>query len=341
MTDSIFLTFVSILLPFLTVVLGFKLFTLMLTKFNLGYQPIRDDGPSSHIAKKSKVFTLGGLLIFIAIFFSAMIIYPSLNPLLIGLILIYMANMLLGGLDDFLKLRKKNSRGVRGKYKLIFQFVTTIAIIYGLTSYYPEDINTFLMVPLIESEIDLGYFYYIFAAIVIVGTSNAVNLTDGLDGLAAYTLLPVLVFFLVLIKLSDFNYLFIFSDEYLADLKHLEYMIIIVFGALMGFLWWNSNPAKIFMGDIGSLPLGAFIGFLAVITKSELIMIILGGIYVLEASSVILQVYYFKVTRKRIFKMAPIHHHYELAGIKENVIVTRFFMVSFVLSMLSLTLVFI
>ena len=118
-------------------------------------------------------------------------------------------------------------------------------------------------------------------------------------------------------------------------------MIIIVFGALMGFLWWNSNPAKIFMGDIGSLPLGAFIGFLAVITKSELIMIILGGIYVLEASSVILQVYYFKVTRKRIFKMAPIHHHYELAGIKENVIVTRFFMVSFVLSMLSLTLVFI
>ncbi|MBT4922469.1 MAG: phospho-N-acetylmuramoyl-pentapeptide-transferase [Rickettsiales bacterium] len=340
-TDDILLSFASVLLPFLTVVFGYKFFILMLTKFDLGYQPIRSDGPASHVAKKKKVFTLGGLLIFIAMFVSSMIIYDKLSPLLVGLILIYASNMLLGGIDDYLKLTKKDTRGVSGKQKLLFQFITTIGILYGLMSFYPEDMTTMLMIPLFENEVDLGYAYYLFAAIVIVGSSNAVNLTDGLDGLAAYTLLPVLVFFMVIISLSDNSYMMIFGGEFLDDLKNSVYMLYITFGAILGFLWWNSHPAKIFMGDVGSLPLGSLIGFFAVVTKSELLFVILAGIFVVESLSVILQVYYYKMTKKRIFKMAPIHHHYELTGIKENVLVARFFSISVILCLLSLTLVFI
>jgi len=338
--DAILFKCLSLVLPFLTVVLGFKFFALLIKRLNIGFQPIRDDGPASHLNEKSNIMTLGGILIFLGILFTALVIYEVLNPVLTGLVLIYIAHMLLGLYDDLMKLFKQNSKGLRGRYKLFCQFAFALIIVYGLNHYYPHDFDSTIIIPITEMGYDIGFYYFLFAAIVIVATSNAVNLTDGLDGLASFTIIPVLIFFVVILNFTDNTYLFVFGDEYLENLKSLENIILIVIGALLGFLWWNAYPAKIFMGDVGSLPLGAMIGYLAVVTKSELLLLILGAVFVLEAVSVILQVYYYKFTKKRLFKMAPIHHHYEISGIKENVVVSRFFISSIVLSAISLTLVF-
>ncbi len=338
--EVILFKFLSIILPFLTVVLGYKFFALLIRRLNIGFQPIRDDGPASHINKKNNILTLGGILIFLAILFTALVIFKVLNPIFIGLIFIYVTHMLLGFYDDLMKLLKQNSKGLKGRYKLLFQFVFAFIVVFGLNYYYPNDFDSTLLIPVIEMGYDIGHYYFLLAAIVIVATSNSVNLTDGLDGLASLTIVPVLTFFFVILNFADSSHLFFFGEEYLEQLKSLENIILIVIGALLGFLWWNSYPAKIFMGDVGSLPLGAMIGYLAVVTKSELLLLILGGIFVIEAVSVILQVYYYKFTKKRLFKMAPIHHHFEISGIKENVVVSRFFISSIVLSIFSLTLVF-
>lgn len=340
LNEAILFKCLSIILPFLTVVLGYKFFALLIRRLNIGFQPIRDDGPASHINEKNNVLTLGGILIFLAILFTALVVYEVFNPLLTGLVLIYIAHMLLGFYDDLMKLLKQNSKGLRGRYKLLFQFVFALMIVYGLNHYYPSDFDSTLIIPITDMGYDIGFYYFLFAAIVIVATSNAVNLTDGLDGLASFTTIPVLIFFVVILNFTESSHLFFFGEEYLENLKSLENIILIVIGALLGFLWWNAYPAKIFMGDVGSLPLGAMIGYLAVVTKSELLLLILGAVFVMEAISVILQVYYFKLTKKRLFKMAPIHHHFEISGVKENVVVSRFFISSIVLSVFSLTLVF-
>ncbi|MBL6785499.1 MAG: phospho-N-acetylmuramoyl-pentapeptide-transferase [Rickettsiales bacterium] len=340
LTDDILLSFLSVLIAFFFVVLGFRVFVKILEYFKLGYQPIRNDGPASHIDSKTKTLTLGGVLIFLAMFITTLSIYNKVSPVLWCVFFIYISNFLLGAYDDITKLVKKNSKGISARYKLLVQFAASFIVIYCLSTHYPEDFDGFVNVPFFDMGLNLGIFYYLFAAIVIVGSSNAVNLSDGLDGLASYCLIPVLLFFYLIIKLSEYNHLLILSDNFYQDLKDINLIILIVFGALLGFLWWNCNPAKIFMGDVGSLPLGALIGYLAIITKTEILLVILGGIFVMEAFSVIIQVCYYKYCKKRVFKMAPIHHHFELSGIKENVIVTRFFLSGIILSLFCLMITF-
>lgn len=242
----------------------------------------------------------------------------------------------LGYLDDYLKVLKKNSDGVSAKGKLLWQFSTAMIAGYLLISHNVIDTN--LYVPFYKGPvIDLGWFYIVFASFVIVGSSNAVNLTDGLDGLAIGPIITSAATLLIFTYASGHreiaNYLFIPYFEGAGELAVLSAAVI---GAGVGFLWYNSYPAQIFMGDVGSLSLGGLLGVVAVISKNEFLFMIFGGIFVLEALSVIIQVFSFKTRKKRVFKMAPIHHHFELLGWPEPKVIVRFWIISIFLAIVSI-----
>jgi phospho-N-acetylmuramoyl-pentapeptide-transferase len=299
-------------------------------------QVIRDDGPETHFSKKG-VPTMGGVLILFAITASALLwtdLRSGLVWLLIGISLFFGA---IGSADDIKKIRKGNSRGLSAKEKLVLQIVgATVVGVFLLVTRSHDGILSF---PFFKTfHPDLGWWYLPFAVLVIVGASNAVNLTDGLDGLAAgpivITASTYLIFSYVAGNAVVASYLQI---PFVSGAGEVTVFCAAIVGACLGFLWFNCYPAEIFMGDVGSLSLGGTLGVVSVITKQEFLLVIVGGIFVMEAISVILQVGYFKMTGgKRIFLMAPFHHHFEKKGWLEPKVVVRFWIVSIILGLIAL-----
>jgi phospho-N-acetylmuramoyl-pentapeptide-transferase len=301
-------------------------------------QQIRPDGPQSHLPK-AETPTMGGILILLSIVLSTLL-WADLTNRFVWLCLFSM--LAIGGVgffDDFLKLTRKNSKGLPPRYKILCQILLGLSV--GLFLYlWPTSSNiSKLAIPFFKMWTpDLGWFYVILVMIVIVSTSNAVNLADGLDGLAIGLFLMASATFTLMAYLAG----------HAAVAKYLQILFVrgasevtvfcgAMVGASIGFLWFNAYPAQIFMGDVGSLALGAALGTVAVIIKSELLLIIVGGVFVLEAISVILQIFSFRATGKRVFRMAPIHHHFELNGLLEPKIIVRFWIIAFIFALISLT----
>lgn len=298
-------------------------------------QMVRDDGPQSHL-KKTGTPTMGGLLILLSVFLST-ILWADLSNSFIWLVLFAMfAFGCIGFLDDYKKIKEANSKGLSEKTKLKLQ--TVIALVVALILFQGIEMDTRLYVPFLRTFTpNLLWFYVPFSWLVIVGTSNSVNLTDGLDGLAIGPIISTALAFAILSYLAGHyslsEYLFI---PYVKDAGELAILCSTIVCAGMGFLWFNTYPAQVFMGDVGALALGAGIGTIAVITKNEVLLAIIGGIFVVEAISVIAQRISYKMTKKRVFRMAPIHHHFELSGWAEPQVTVRFWIISLVLAMLGL-----
>ncbi|MFZ5560636.1 MAG: phospho-N-acetylmuramoyl-pentapeptide-transferase [Pseudomonadota bacterium] len=300
-------------------------------------QAIRSDGPQSHLAKTGTP-TMGGALILVAIAVSTLL-WADLHNAYIWVVLAVLAVFgLVGWVDDYRKVVEKNPRGLPGRWKYFWQSLAGIGAAVFLYNYAKTPIETTLILPFFKTVlIPLGVFYLVLTYFVIVGTSNAVNLTDGLDGLA---IMPTVM---VAAALAIFAYLT--GNIKFATYLHIPYvagsgeLIVIcgsIVGAGLGFLWFNAYPAQVFMGDVGALALGAVLGVIAVIVRQEIVLFIMGGVFVLETVSVMLQVGSFKLTGRRIFRMAPIHHHYELKGWPETKVVIRFWIISFMLVLLGL-----
>ncbi len=300
-------------------------------------EEIRHDGPESHISK-SGTPTMGGVLIIVSIIVSALLwLDISVSYTWIALVAV-VGFGLIGMVDDLRKIRLKNKDGLRGWYKIIGQLV--VSFIVGFLLYrFGSEHATKLYVPFIKSPVfDMGIWYIPFAMVLLIGTSNAVNLTDGLDGLATGLVLMVGLTFAVLSYVTGrVDYAEYLQIPYLPGGGELAILSLAVVGACVGFLWFNGHPAEIMMGDTGSLSLGGVIGVLALMTKKEILLIIIGGVFVLEAVSVIIQVLSFKLTGKRVFRMAPIHHHFELLGWPESKVVLRLWILGGLFAILSLS----
>jgi len=302
-------------------------------------QPIRNDGPISHILKKSGTPTFGGILIIFGIVFSTLLWADIKNIFVLISIFAALSFALIGFVDDFLKIKRKNSKGINAYIKIILQILFSLMIFYLISISMSPDIRYSFSMPFYKNLVfDIGYFYIPFAILVIVGSSNAVNLTDGLDGLAT---VPVILVTLTFIFITYLVGNVIFADYLkLINIKNVSEVCIVLgatVGACLGFLWYNAPPAKIFMGDTGSLALGGLLGSVSLITKHEIALFIAGGLFVLEACSVIIQVFSFKLFGKRVFKMAPLHHHFEKKGWAESTIVIRFWIISIILVLLALS----
>jgi phospho-N-acetylmuramoyl-pentapeptide-transferase len=300
-------------------------------------QQIRDDGPKTHI-NKAGTPTMGGILIILCILLSVFL-WGDLKNMYIWVMIVSLAGFgLIGFIDDYLKITRKNHEGLRALHKFGNQIV--LALVIGIFLFMnPKDpYADILSVPFFKKWLfDLSWFYIPFSAIVIVGSSNAVNLTDGIDGLATGLVAIAVLATGALVYISGHKGLAQYLQVlYLPGTGELTVFCGAMFGAALGFLWYNSYPADIFMGDVGSLGLGGSLGTLAVITKHEIVLAVVGGIFVIETISVILQVTSFKLTGKRIFKMAPIHHHFELKGWPEPKVIVRFWIIGMMLALLSL-----
>jgi phospho-N-acetylmuramoyl-pentapeptide-transferase len=302
-------------------------------------QPIREDGPESHLLTKKGTPTMGGVLILMALLGSTLLWADLSNPYIWMTMLVTLGFGLLGMMDDYMKLTKRSSKGVSGKIKLLCQGLLALGVTIFYTSIVKDPFATGLAIPFIKDYlVPLGFFFYPFSFCVIVGASNAVNLTDGLDGLAIVPVMMASACFCLIAYLVGNS---IFS-HYL-QLHHVPHTgELAVFcgsfiGAGLGFLWFNAPPAKVFMGDTGSLAAGGALGTIAMITKHELVLFIIGGLFVMEAISVMLQVGYYKLTKKRIFLMAPIHHHFEKKGWMEPTIVIRFWIIASILAIIGLS----
>ena len=302
-------------------------------------QPIRSDGPLSHIIKKAGTPTFGGLLIIFSSILTSLLWADIKNTYVLISLFSILSFSLIGFFDDFLKIKNSNSSGIKAKYKFILQILFALMIVYLINISTAENIRNILHLPFYKNLIfDLGIFYIFFGIIVIVGTSNAVNLTDGLDGLATVPVILVsLTFVLIAYLAGNINFSNYLKLSYIKETGELCIVLGSIIGACLGFLWFNAPPAKIFMGDTGSLALGAFLGTVSLITKHEIALLIAGGLFVLEASSVIIQVVSFKLFGKRVFRMAPLHHHYEKKGWEESTIVIRFWIISVILVLLALS----
>ena len=335
---------------YLTVRTGLSTFTSMLVVFIVGnplinyfssrqlHNPIREDGPSEHIVKKIGTPTMGGLMILLGVFSGVLLWGDLSNPY--NWFLIYIAGSfgLLGAYDDYKKIKKNHSSGLSSKLKFFIQSI--LALIGILIIYFFSDSNEIknLYFPFLKNlVINIGWFFIPFYLFIIVGSSNAVNLTDGLDGLAT---VPVILVAACFGFISYVTGNIVFSGylqiPYIEGVGEASIFCGSIIGACLGFLWFNAPPAKIFMGDTGSLALGGSLGAVGIITKHEIVLAITGGLFVLEAISVIAQVISFKLTGKRIFKMAPIHHHFEKKGWPESTVVIRFWIISIILAMIGL-----
>lgn len=299
-------------------------------------QSIRDDGPQSHL-KKAGTPTMGGGLILLSILLPSLLWVDLLNPLVAGTLIVTLGFGLIGYMDDSMKVSKKNSKGLSGKLRLLLEFALSGLVVATLV--YGFDLSTAIHLPFLKNQgFDFGWLYIPFASLVIVGCANAVNLTDGLDGLA---IMPVII---AAATLAIFAYVAGHAEiaqylqiPFIRGAGELTPVAAMVVASGLGFLWYNAYPAQVFMGDVGSLSLGGFLGMMAVLTQNELLLVILGGVFVVEAVSVIMQVASFKLTGKRVFRMAPIHHHYELKGLDETKIIARFWIIAILLAVLSLS----
>ena len=299
-------------------------------------QAIRTDGPASHLLKRGTP-TMGGLLILFCLIAATLLWVDLLNPYVWVVLGVTLTYGLIGFWDDYTKIILKNSKGISGKTKLFCQ--VTFATLAALWMYQSQAISTDLTFPFLKNFVlPLGYFYIPFAVLVIVGTSNAVNLTDGLDGLAIGPVMIVAGTFLLLCYIAGHAKIAQYLQvAFIPGAGELAIFCGAIVTAGLGFLWFSSYPAAIFMGDVGSLALGGALGTLAIMIKQEILLMIVGGIFVVEAVSVISQVISYKLTKKRIFKMAPIHHHFELLGWPEPKIVVRFWIVSIILALIALS----
>ena len=302
-------------------------------------QPIRKEGPQSHL-KKAGTPTMGGLLLLGAAATSAML-WSNLQNGYVWIMLFAMTAFgAIGLADDYIKVKKGNAyRGLSAALRLALQFALAGAISWGVQSLMPTELKTSLLAPFFKNFIwDMGIIYFAFASTAIVGTANAVNLTDGLDGLAGATATSAFAVFLIVSYLMGrADYSLYLLMPYVPGAGEIAIVAGAVIGAILGFLWFNAYPARIFMGDVGSLGIGAALGTAAVICKSELLLVICGGIFVAEALSVMIQIASFKWRNRRVFKMAPLHHHFELSGWSEQQVLMRFWIVSILLALLALS----
>jgi phospho-N-acetylmuramoyl-pentapeptide-transferase len=308
-------------------------------------ETIRLDGPESHL-KKEGTPTMGGIIVLLAVILPTFL-WAKLSDKHIQLILLATIWMgAIGFLDDYLKVIKKYSHGLIARYKMIGQ-ISLGLIVGSILFYYPDSSQfaTSISIPFVANgSIDISWFYIPLVILVITGTSNAVNLTDGLDGLATgLVAIATLVFGAIAYATGRLDYSDYLNIIYLPGTGELFIFCLALIGACIGFLWFNANPAKVFLGDTGSLAVGAALGTLAVLLKKEILLFIIGGVFVAESLSVMLQVYYFRYTKKkygdgkRIFRMAPLHHHFELLGWPENHVVVRFWIMGILLALISLT----
>ena len=300
-------------------------------------QPIREDGPEGHFAKAGTP-TMGGLLIVGALLTSTLLWARLDNPFIWIILFVTMSFAAIGFADDYAKVSKQTTAGVSGKARLLLGFLIAGIAAYFATLAHPEELQNQLAVPVFKDLLlNLGFLYIPFAMIVIVGAANAVNLTDGLDGLA---IMPVMIaagtLGVIAYAVGRVDFTEYLDVHYVPGTGEILIFAAGVFGGGLGFLWYNAPPAAVFMGDTGSLALGGALGAIAIATKHELVLGIVGGLFVVEAMSVIIQVLYFKKTGKRVFLMAPIHHHYEKKGWSEPQIVIRFWIVSLVLALIGL-----
>ncbi|MFL1781355.1 Phospho-N-acetylmuramoyl-pentapeptide-transferase [Candidatus Hepatincolaceae symbiont of Richtersius coronifer] len=333
----------ALLTSMLMIILLGKPFIYLIKKFNYFLQPIRHDGPSEHL-KKQGTPTLGGILIMFSFVVSSLVWVDSLNSVVKVVLLTSLGFAAMGLLDDGMKLFFKNSKGFPWEIRFLVGLAISCYATYLLMQEYPVDISSSIYFPFIK-----GFYFYVgpvmimlFGSLVILGSANSVNLTDGLDGLASLVVFTILVaFFVVLIIILNpglyitFHYGSLF---YYTKIKELMIVIAALAGGLLGFLWYNGAPAKIFMGDVGALGIGAALGALAVALKQELFLAVAGIFLICETLSVILQISYYKMTKKRIFLMAPLHHHFEKKGIPETLVVKRIWVFTVFTSLLALLL---
>ena len=301
-------------------------------------QPIRDDGPERHIVAKQGTPTMGGFLILLALSVSTLLWADLSNRFVWAVLLVTAGFGLIGFVDDYLKVTQANVRGLSGKLKLALELVVAVLATIWIMSFQPDALSSHLAVPFVKGLLfDLGLFFIPFAAVVIVGSTNAVNLTDGLDGLAIGPLIIAASAFALIAYLTG-NVIFgaYLQLHTVPGAGELAVYCGALVGAGLGFLWFNAPPAMVFMGDTGSLSLGGGLGAVAVVTKNEFVLAIIGGLFVLETVSVIVQVASFKMTGRRVFRMAPLHHHYEQKGWAEPTIVIRFWIIAVILALIGL-----
>jgi phospho-N-acetylmuramoyl-pentapeptide-transferase len=297
-------------------------------------QPIRDDGPQTHLAKVGTP-TMGGLMILTAITIS-MLLWMDLGNIYIWACLIVMVGFgIVGFIDDYDKVTKRSHKGLSGKVRLLFEFI----IAGGATALIVSQTGGDLYIPFFNKPIiDLGWFYVVFGAFVIVAFGNSVNLTDGLDGLATMpVIIASLAFMMIVYLVGNAKYSDYLGLPYIPGAGDLAILCGAIVGAGLAFLWFNAPPAAVFMGDTGSLALGGVLGTIAVVSRHEFVLAVIGGLFVVEALSVIIQVFWFKRTGKRVFKMAPIHHHFEQLGWHETTVVIRFWIIAFLLALIGLS----
>ncbi len=300
-------------------------------------QPIRDDGPQSHFVKAGTP-TMGGLLILSALIFSTLLWARPDNRYVWLVLMVTAAFGLLGFADDYAKVTKQNTKGVSSRIRLVAGFLIAALAGYVASRLHPADMSQQLALPVFKDTlINLSFLFVPFAMFVIVGAANAVNFTDGLDGLAV---MPVMIaagtFGIISYFVGNANFSDYLGLHFIPGTGEIVIFCAALIGGGLGFLWYNAPPAAVFMGDTGSLALGGALGAIAVVTKHEIVLSVVGGLFVVETLSVIIQVAYFKRTGKRVFLMAPIHHHYEKKGWSEPQIVIRFWIVSLILSLIGL-----
>jgi len=302
-------------------------------------QPIRSDGPDTHFAKAGTP-TMGGLMIIVSVFISTILWADITNPYIWFSLLVFVGYGVIGFWDDYLKLTKQNTKGLSGKLKLLTQLLIGGLAVWGVVQIAPPELATSVPIPFTKDiSIHLGLFLYIpFALCVVMGSSNAVNLTDGLDGLAIVpSAICAACFGLICYLVGNAVFANYLQLHFVPGTGEIAVLCGALIGAAMGFLWFNAPPASVFMGDTGSLAIGGVLGIIAVITKHELVLAIMGGLFVLEAVSVMVQVASFKLTGKRVFRMAPIHHHFEKKGWSEPTVVIRFWIISVILALVALS----
>ncbi len=318
-------------------VFGQPLINLLKRKQTNG-QPIREDGPQSHILEKAGTPTMGGALILGAVIVSTVMWARPDNPFIWIVLFVTVGFGLIGFVDDYQKVTKNNTKGVSGKVRFSIGLLISAIAAYWASMYHPDELSYQLALPIFKDTlINMGFLFIPFAMIVIAGSANAVNITDGLDGLA---IMPVMIaagtLGVIAYAVGRVDFTQYLDVHYVPGTGEILIFTAGLIGGGLGFLWYNAPPAAVFMGDTGSLALGGALGAIAVATKHEIVLAIVGGLFVVEAMSVIIQVLYFKATGKRVFLMAPIHHHFEHLGWKEPQIVIRFWIISLILALVGL-----
>ena len=311
----------------------------LLKKMQKKGQPIRKDGPKTHIIFKTGTPTMGGLLILLA-FTTSTLLWAKLDNIYIWILLFIAISFgIIGLFDDWIKVSKMNSNGLKSYQKIIPQIFIAFVVAYFLAENSPDNLHNSISIPFFkESILFLGIFYIPFTIMVIVGSSNAVNLTDGLDGLAIVPVMIAAISLAIIAYLAgNINFSNYLQINYIPGAGEITVFLGAIIGAGLGFLWFNAPPAMVFMGDTGSLSLGGVIGVTASASRHELVLIIIGGVFVLETISVIVQIISFKLTGKRVFRMAPLHHHFEQKGWAESTIVIRFWIIAVILALIGLS----